>query len=40
VIRGADDRVVAALELDACDFRQVESVLVELKAASRRLSLI
>jgi DNA-binding IclR family transcriptional regulator len=37
-VRGADDRVVAGLELDARDFGQVESVLVDLKAASRRLS--
>jgi len=37
-VRGADDRVVAGLELDARDFRQVESVLVDLNAASRRLS--
>ena len=37
-VRGADNRVAAALELDAYDFGQVESVLVELRAASRRLS--
>ena len=37
-VRGADDRVIAALELDARDFDQVESVLLDLKAASRQLS--
>jgi len=39
-VRDADDRVVAALELDARDFGQVESVLVDLQAASRRLSVL
>jgi DNA-binding IclR family transcriptional regulator len=39
-VRDADDRVVAALELDARDFGQVESVLVDLRTASRRLSVL